>query len=141
MAIVEVILIALFWVFVVDDVNNPTDSIIGQRYPAFQDVNVMMLIGFGFLMTFIRSYAWSALAYTFLINAFIAQFYVLFNALWKKVLHGGWGSIHIDIVTLITCSYAVASVLITFGGVIGRVGPRDLLLIGFFHIIGYTLNE
>ena len=143
MAIVEVILIALFWIFVVDDVNSPTDALLSQRYPAFQDINVMLLIGFGFLMTFIRSYAWSALAYTFLINAFIAQFYVLFNAFWKRVLHGGWKGqeINIDIVTLITCSYAVASVLITFGGVIGRVGPRDLLLIGFFHIIGYTLNE
>lgn len=31
--------------------------------------------------------------------------------------------------------------LITFGGVMGRVGPKDLLIIGIVHVIGYTLNE
>ena len=59
------------------------------------------------------------------------------------MFHGTFGEkvdIDIDIVFLITCSYAVASVLITFGGVMGRVGPKDLLIIGTFHIIGYTLN-
>lgn len=39
------------------------------------------------------------------------------------------------------CSYSVASVLVTFGGVMGRVGPKDLLIIGTVHIVGYTLNE
>jgi ammonium transporter Rh len=145
MAILEVILIALIWIFVRDEVNAPTDALASQRYPAFQDVNVMMLIGFGFLMTFIRSYAWSAISYTFLINAFITQYYILLSNFWVKVFHGGWSgssvTITMDIVTLITCSYAVASVLITFGGVIGRVGPKDLLIIGTIHIIGYTLNE
>jgi len=42
---------------------------------------------------------------------------------------------------LIRCSYAVASVLIAFGGLIGRVGPKDILIIGTVHMIGYSLNE
>ena len=138
----EAILIVLFWVFVVDNLKTG-DVIVGQRYPAWQDVNVMMLIGFGFLMTFIRSYTWSAIAYTFLINAFISQYYVLFVNFWKKVLNGDFTgvSVDVDIMTLIGCSYAVASALVAFGGVIGRVGPKDILIIGTFHIIGYTLNE
>ena len=76
MLILEVILIILIWVFCT--VNpSPSTALASQRYPAFQDVNVMMLIGFGYLMTFIRSYAWSAISYTFLINAFITQYYLL----------------------------------------------------------------
>jgi ammonium transporter Rh len=31
--------------------------------------------------------------------------------------------------------------LVAFGAVLGRVGPKDLLIIGTFHIIGYSLNE
>lgn len=31
--------------------------------------------------------------------------------------------------------------MITFGAVIGRVGPKDLIIIGIFHVLGYTLNE
>jgi len=35
----------------------------------------------------------------------------------------------------------VASVLIAFGAVLGRVGPYQLLLMGMIQIITYTLNE
>lgn len=144
MLVIEVALIALIWVFC--RINMNSSAVLStQRYPAFQDINVMMLIGFGFLMTFIRSYAWSAISYTFLINAFITQYYILLEDFWHKVFHNSFNGEHytieVDIITLITCSYAVASVLITFGGVMGRVGPKDLLIIGTVHIIGYTLNE
>jgi ammonium transporter Rh len=102
-----------------------------------------MLIGFGFLMTFIRSYAWSAIAWTFLINAFVSQFYILFAPFWERLVYHGFHDflITIDIVFLIKCSYAVGSVLVAFGGLIGRVGPKDILIIGTIHMIGYTLNE
>ena len=142
LVILEAILIILFWVFVIDNLKGG-DALISQRYPAWQDVNVMMLIGFGFLMTFIRSYTWSAIAFTFLTNAIISQYYVLFSAFWKKALNGNFSivEIDVDIVTLINCSYAVASALVAFGGVIGRVGPKDILIFATFHIIGYTLNE
>ena len=52
----------------------------------YQDVNLMMLIGFGFLMTFIRTHSWSALVYTFFINAVVVQLYMLFQPFWAKVL-------------------------------------------------------
>jgi len=81
MVLVEIGMVALIWVFV--RVNlTPSSTLDSQRYPAFQDVNVMMLIGFGFLMTFIRSYSWSAIAWTFLINAIVTQFYILFSPFW-----------------------------------------------------------
>ena len=105
----------------------------------------MMLIGFGFLMTFIGSYAWSAIAYTFFINAFITQAYPLVHAFWHKLLKNDWQGIGVtltfDITTLILCSDAVAAMLVAFGGVIGRVGPKDLLILACFNVIGYSLNE
>jgi ammonium transporter Rh len=103
----------------------------------------MMLIGFGYVMTFIRSYAWSAISYTLLINSFISQLYILLSPFWEKVLFSNFHEflINLDIEFLIRCSYGVASVLIAFGGIIGRVGPKDLLIIGTVHIIGYALNE
>ena len=145
MIILEVILIIFMWIFVRDELVSPTDSIRSQRYPGFQDVNVMMLIGFGFLMTFIRSYAWSALSYTFFINAFIIQAYPLLYGFWAKVFGNDWQGVSVtltwDITTLILCSDAVAAMLVAFGGVIGRVGPKDLLIIAIFNVIGYSLNE
>lgn len=62
-------------------------------YPFYQDVNVMMLIGFGFLMTFVKTHQWSALSYTFFINAIVVQLYILLQPFWHRVFHGEWEKI------------------------------------------------
>ena len=54
----------------------------------YQDVNVMMLIGFGFLMTFVRKGALAALSYTFFINAIVVQLYILFVGMWTRIFNG-----------------------------------------------------
>lgn len=59
----------------------------------YQNVNVMMLIGFGFLMTFVKNHSWSALAYTFFINAVVVQMYIPLSAFWEKIFEGTWDEI------------------------------------------------
>jgi hypothetical protein len=49
-------------------------------------------------MTFIKSHAWSALSYTFFINAIIVQLYSLLAPFWSRVFHGGWDQKIISIV-------------------------------------------
>lgn len=71
----EAIIVLFYGIFV--RMQTTFDNFINQRYTAFQDTNVMMLIGFGFLMTFIKTYALSALTYTFFINAAVMQLYIL----------------------------------------------------------------
>lgn len=43
----------------------------------FQDVHVMVFIGFGFLMTFLRRYGYSAVGFNFLIAAVAIQWAIL----------------------------------------------------------------
>jgi len=92
MAISEIAIVILYGIFV--RVKAHADAEINQSYyPMFQDVNVMMLIGFGFLMTFIKKYTWSALSYTFFINAIVVQLYPLLQGFWHRVFHGHWDTI------------------------------------------------
>ncbi|CAF4808885.1 unnamed protein product, partial [Rotaria sp. Silwood2] len=49
-------------------------------YSFFQDVHVMMFIGFGFLMTFLRRYSFSSVSFNFLIAAFVVE--------WAILVHG-----------------------------------------------------
>ena len=39
----------------------------------FQDVHVMMFVGFGFLMTFLKFYGYSAVAVNMLVTVFVLQ--------------------------------------------------------------------
>jgi ammonium transporter Rh len=91
----------------------------------YQDVNVMMLIGFGFLMTYIKNHSWSALVYTFFTNAITVQLYILLSAFWERVFHGHWEheKIYLKEPSFTAASYSVAAILIAFGSVLGKVGP------------------
>lgn len=43
----------------------------------FQDIHVMVFIGFGFLMTFLKRYAFSSLGFNFLLGAIMVQWSIL----------------------------------------------------------------
>ena len=87
--ITEVIIVVFYGIFVRVKAHDIADN--NQTYyPMYQDVNVMMLVGFGFLMTFIKRHSWSALSYTFFINAVVVQLYILLSGFWERVFHGGW---------------------------------------------------
>lgn len=121
--IFEIIITILFGLFV--RMKPHTDINSNQSYyPMYQDVNVMILIGFGFLMTYIKKHAWSALVYTFFINAIIVQLYILLADFWGKVFHGHWDyKIYLGEKDFTAASYSVAAVLISFGALLGKIGP------------------
>lgn len=64
----------------------------------FQDIHVMMFIGFGFLMTFLKRYGFSSVGLNMLVAAFVLE--------WATLVHGFLhleddGKIHIDIKKLV----------------------------------------
>lgn len=124
--ITEIVVVVIFGTFVridktVSSTHNP------EYYPAFQDVNVMMLIGFGFLMAFSKTMSWSAFTYTFFMNALMLQLYIPLSAFWKRVLVEGFTADHYYIYvkedTFTLGLYSAASMFINIGCTIGRVGP------------------
>lgn len=104
----------------------------------------MMLIGFGFLMTFIKTNSLSALTYTFFINAIVMQVYILFSGFWTKLILGFANTnyyLTLQQIVLTRSSYCVASVLIGAGAFIGRVGPKEMLIIAVLQSFFYSFNE
>ena len=50
-----------------------TPSRVDNLYKMYMDVQVMMFIGFGYLMTFLRKYGHSSIGLNFLVAAFVIQ--------------------------------------------------------------------
>ena len=88
-------------------------------YPVFQDVHVMILVGFGFLMTFLARYGFSAVGFNFMITAFVIQWAILTNGFWHMVHSNHWEKIHLDVTSLLRADFVAGSVLITFGALLG----------------------
>ncbi|EGR32909.1 rhesus type c glycoprotein, putative [Ichthyophthirius multifiliis] len=119
-----------------------TNDFQSYKYPQWQDVNVMIFVGFGFLMTFLRRYNFGAVAYTFLIGAISFQLYPIWELFFERI----WDSDHefkinMNVSLLILSSFCSGSILIAYGAIIGKVTPFQLLIMTLVQTIGYTLNE
>ncbi|XP_046453026.1 ammonium transporter Rh type B-B-like [Daphnia pulex] len=111
---------------------------IGHYYPMFQDVHVMMFIGFGLLMTFLNKYGYSAVAVFFLIAAIVLQWATLCQGFYHTF---DGRNIHITITSLLNADFASATVLISFGAVIGVTTPLQLAVMAVCEIAIFASNE
>ncbi|CAG7724067.1 unnamed protein product [Allacma fusca] len=148
--LVQIVIIFCFLIFVSydDDASaNPAkkqdDSAEGDSnslpdyYPMFQDVHVMIFIGFGFLMTFLKKYGYSAVGF----NLMIAAIAIQWSILCRGVFHHDGSNILINVQSLINGDFAAGAVLISFGAVLGVTSPLQLLVMCLVEVFLYAANE
>lgn len=121
--------------------GNVNTNTISNFYPFFQDVHVMIFIGFGFLMTFLKKYSHSSLGYNFYLGALAIQYSILINGFFHCLFSNHWSKINLDIETLITGDFAAGAVLITFGALLGKTSLLQMIIITLFELVFYAINE
>ena len=110
-------------------------------YGYFQDIHVMIFVGFGFLLTSFHRFRLSSLTMCFWVAALGVQYYFLFNALWKGVFHKQWNDIRIDTTLLIYGEVSSAAILIAVCAIIGKTSSVQYVILTIFGSFLYTLNE
>ncbi len=106
-----------------------------QRYNRAIHIMVMLLIGFGFLMVFVRKYGRSALTATFLlVSTALPLYFIIKNT-------GVFGVENGEIQKLILAEFGAASLLIAAGAVLGRLKMPQYILLGLLFIPAYAFNE
>nr|XP_002189979.4 ammonium transporter Rh type A [Taeniopygia guttata] len=128
----EVIVIVLYGIFVDYD-PDPSSSL----YPHFQDVHVMIFVGFGFLMTFLKKYGFSSVGFNMLIAAFGLQWGILVQGFW----HMERGKISVNIESMINADFSTATALISFGALLGKTSPIQMLILTLLEITMFACNE
>ncbi|XP_008490191.2 ammonium transporter Rh type C [Calypte anna] len=108
------------------------------RYPSFQDVHVMIFVGFGFLMTFLKRYGFGAVGFNFLLAAFGIQWALLMQG-WFHSFKSG--KILIGVENLINADFCVGSVCIAFGAILGKSSPIQLLVMTLLQVTLFSVNE
>jgi len=89
----------------------------------WQDVHVMVYIGFGFLYTFLKAHSWTSVVFNWLAAAWAMLTSLLWIGFWTRVWHGDFenNKIELSLRTLVGADFCAASVLIAFGVVLGKV--------------------
>ncbi|XP_046496887.1 ammonium transporter Rh type A [Equus quagga] len=145
---VEVAIIVLFALYVEYEMDpdlsqqtNRTNSTAAdqslQLYPLFQDVHVMVFIGFGFLMTFLKNYGFGGVSF----NLFIAALGLQCGIMAQGLLHNHEQKFHIGIKDMINADFSTVTVLISFGALLGKTSPVQMLIMTILEIIIFAVNE
>ncbi|XP_054677174.1 ammonium transporter Rh type A isoform X2 [Grus americana] len=97
----------------------------------------MIFVGFGFLMTFLKKYGFSSVGINMLIAAFGLQWGTLMQGFW----HMKEGKIRVDIKSMINADFSTATALISFGAVLGKTSPVQMLILTVLEITIFACNE
>ena len=117
-----------------------------SEYVIFRDIMVMLLLGFGFLMTFLAKYGLGAVGLTMMLSAVAVQLNV-FVELFCRFLYGDGGSdetmfpLPLKVPTFIDGEFSAATLLISYGAVIGRASPVQLVVMALCQSFFYALNK
>ena len=105
-----------------------------QQYTKAIHIMAMLLIGFGFLMVFVKKYGRSALTATFLLVSVSLPLYLAVKSL------GIFEQVS-EIEQFIMAEFGAASLLIAAGAVLGRIKMYQYMLLGLLFIPFYVFNE
>lgn len=124
-------------------VDAEADAFMNRRYPFFQDVHVMIFVGFGFLMVFLKTHSWTSIGFNFMIACWALQVNMLMQPAWHMVLVDGKlnHKIELNIENLITSDFAAGAVLITMGACLGKTTWTQLFILGTLELLFFGFNE
>lgn len=107
-----------------------------QKYERAIHVMAMLLVGFGFLMVFVKRYGRSALTATYLLVGSAIPLYFLLQGM------GIFGpKEHLDIDRLVLAEFAAAGLLICAGAVLGRLKMWQYMVLATLFVPAYMVDE
>ncbi|KAM9764948.1 ammonium transporter Rh type C 2 isoform 2-T2 [Menidia menidia] len=123
-----------------ENITSDVENDFYFRYPSFQDVHVMIFVGFGYLMTFLKRYSYSGVGFNFLIASFGLQWALLMQG-WFHSLDPATGKIYIGVESLINADFCCAGSLIAYGALLGKVSPVQLMVVTLFGVTLFAVEE
>jgi hypothetical protein len=120
---------------------DPSAEQFSAAYGLFLGVAIMMHIGFGYLMTFLAFYGMGSVGLTFLITVVGLQWCLFTDDFFGRVYEGDLsGEYSFDMFEIIQALYGVAAVLISFGALIGKLSPYQLVILTIIELVCYSFN-
>ncbi|NXT76190.1 RHL protein, partial [Zapornia atra] len=107
-------------------------------YPVFQDVNHMVIFGFGFFLTFLKRYGFSSTGFNFLIIVLGVQCSMLTEGFVDFLLQREQGDV---LKSITSAAVSMTAVLISTGAVLGKANPLQLILMAVVEVIFFHMSR
>lgn len=135
--VTQVVCLVFFGIFArPTEMSFKDPTLDAQLYNNYMGVTLMLFVGFGYLMTALRWYGLGAVGLTMFVTCLGMQV----NIVVQKLFENGFNEYEFDVMTLLHGDFAVATFLISFGGLIGKVNPSQLVVLVILEAITYSAN-
>merc|ERR1719379_206659 len=132
--VVQAVIVGVFYTAKLD-LSSAGDTDSSSVYNYYVGVALMMFVGFGYLMTFLKAYGLGAVGLTMFITCLGVEYAIIIESFMGK------GSLTIDFLSLLNGNFAVAAVLISFGGLIGKISPIQITVLTIVELTCYCANK
>ena len=144
--IIIIILIANYYNW--DVSNNPKNSEfdlisgleIDIKYKLFQDINIIIFLGFGFLRSFLKHHSWTSIALTFIGGVLSFEFGLFILICWGGIFKQKWSSGLFNFEHFLDSNYCSAAIVISLGAVLGKISLSQYIFMILFETIFSTFN-
>ncbi|KAM9477516.1 rh blood group, D antigen [Clarias gariepinus] len=138
--LLQTIFIVIFAFFVeIEDYGKKKEEEFFASYAKFQDIHVMVFLGFGFLATFLVRYAFSSVAFSLLVAALAVQWATILKGFLTFDRHDWTIRIHFN--SLVEAELCAASTLVAMGAIHGKTNSVQLLIFALIEVTGFVLNQ
>jgi ammonium transporter Rh len=124
----------LVWFFFGVKTYDLTEEYDVKAFIAFRDIMAMLLLGFGYLMTFLKSYGLGAVGFTMMLSILAIESNLLLENVFRGMLEGE------SVEGLFTLKLSMDN-LITYGALLGNATPLQLIVVCFGQSFFYTFNK
>ena len=120
--------------------NISSKEKINEYYRLFQEINIMIFLGFGFLRSFLKHHSWTSIGITFLAGVLSLEFGLFTLICWSSIFKRKWEIGIFNFQFLLDSSYCSATIVISLGAVLGKLSLPQYLVMIFIETIFATLN-
>ncbi|TVM00823.1 MAG: ammonium transporter [Candidatus Brocadia sp. WS118] len=106
------------------------------KYGKAIHVMAMLMVGFGFLMVFVKRYGYGAVTATYIAVSVVLPYYMFLK---KMHIFGEPAELTMD--RLILAEFCAASILIATGAFLGRLKMSQYIIMSLIFVPSYMLNE
>lgn len=125
------------------DVIFNDDNVYGHiknKYKLFQEVNIMIFFGFGFLRAFLKHYSWTAVALTLIAGILSIEFGFFMLICWSAIFDVEWHYGKFNFQHLLDSNMCAGAVIISLGTIVGKISMPQYILLIITETITVTLN-
>ena len=120
--------------------NKKAKGLIQQKYKVFQDINIIIFLGFGFLRAFLKHHQWSSISFTLVGGVLSFEFGLFTLICWSSIIRKSWYPGIFNFQHLLDANLCAATTVLSMGGLFGKLSLAQYFVMVIAETIFSTLN-